>query len=224
MCKNLLVGVTGSIHALDIHNYLRLFRESFAQHIKVVMTKSAVSIVDAKTVELFADDRVFIDLWDRSFSVNKAPHIQLTRWADLFVIVPATADIIGKAANGIADDLLSTAILASPAPVVFVPIMNPSMWQNKALQRNIRILQDDGHAIVQQDVINTAVGADIPEEAMGSTPESLLPHLKHIYMKRLRDGYWEEAIREKPMTPIEKKRQQIATAKERMLEVKANKE
>ncbi len=205
LCKNLLVGVSGSIHALDIHNYLYQFRTSLAQTIKVIMTAHATNIVNPKTVELYADDKVFIDIWDHSTSVTKAAHIQLTRWADLFVVVPATANIIGKAANGIADDLLSSAILSYPRTVVFAPIMNQATWQSKALQRNIKRLQEDGHYIVPPDSLNVVVSTGDWDQGMGSSPESVLLHLKHVRMKELREGYWEEAVSEKPLSPMQRK-------------------
>lgn len=121
-----------------LHNHImpkrvRFFKSSFFFHQL------------ARLYQLFTDDRVFIHLGDKSQEIHKVPHIQLSRWADLFIIVPATANIVGKAANGIADDLLSTTILASPKPVIFVPVMNPAMWKNNAFQRNIQLLEHDGH-------------------------------------------------------------------------------
>lgn len=205
-CPHLLVGVTGSIHALDIYHYLERFQASLAEQIKVIMTQNATRMIDPKTVELYADDRVFVDFWDRSPSVQRIPHIQLARWADLFVIVPATADIIGKAANGIADDLLSTTILSYTGTIVFVPAMNKSMWQNKALQRNRRLLEEDGHYFVPPEE-GVALGTG-EREAVSSFPESVLTHLQHVRMKQLQRDYWEEATSTKPLTPAEKMRQQ----------------
>lgn len=217
MCKSLLVGVSGSIHAIDIYSYLTRFRESLAQNIRVIMTKQASKMVPPQTIKLFTDDRVFINLWDQSATINRAPHIQLTRWADLFIVVPSTADIIGKAANGIADDLLSTAILSSSIPIIFVPVMNTSMWQSKALQRNVKVLEEDGHYIIHPEQNNSAIGIEDQEQSMGSDPETVLLHSKHVLMKRLKEAYWEEATRDKPLTPIEKKRQQLASIKKEAL-------
>jgi phosphopantothenoylcysteine decarboxylase/phosphopantothenate--cysteine ligase len=176
----------------------------------MVMYINAARVVDPKTLELFVDDRIFVDLWDRSPAVSKAPHIQLTRWADLFVVVPATANVLGKAANGIADDLLSTAILASPKPVVFVPVMNPTMLKSKAVQRNIETLRQDGHYVISQDVMGVAVGSDRWEEGMGgSSPETLLLYLQQIRMKMLKEAYWDEAVKEQPLTPFERRRRAL---------------
>lgn len=215
-CERLLVGVAGSVHAIDIHRYLLLFRQALTREIKVVMTRAAIRMVNPRTVALYADDHVFHDLWDRSPSVNKAPHIQLTRWADLFVVVPATADIVGKAANGIADDLLSTCIVSYPRTVVFAPVMNQAMRQSRAVHRNIARLREDGHYIVDPTVSGVAVGSGTWDEVECPTPETLLLHLRHVRMKELRAGYWDEATSEPPMTPrqrlIMEKGQMASTA------------
>lgn len=203
LCNNLLVGISGSIHGLQIYNYLRLFRESLAQNIKIIMTVNATHFVDPKTLELFTNERIFIDLWDQASSIRKVPHIELSRWAELFVVVPATADIMGKAANGIADDLLSTTILSYNGTIVFVPAMNISMWKSKPLQRNIKVLEGDGHYIVSPDVRGLAAGTG-EQDAVSSVPDIVLLHLKHVRMRQLRNDYWQEATREKPLTPMEK--------------------
>lgn len=211
LCDKLLVGVTASIHSLQIHSYLMSFRESFAKEIKVIMTPSATRMVEPKTVELYTDDRVFVDPWDRSPSVNRAPHIQLTRWADLFAIVPATADILGKSANGIADDLLSTAILSSHKPVVFAPAMNPDMWNSKAVQRNLLTLKQDGHYIINpQEAVSVTSGEW--DRGLTPDPETVLSHLQHVRMKELRGEYWDEATSTKPLTPAQKRIRELALA------------
>lgn len=216
LCNNLLVGISGSIHALHIYDYLRLFRESLTQEIKVIMTPNAAKVVEPNTVELFSDDHVFIDQWDQSSTISRIPHIQLTQWADLFVVVPATANIIGKAANGIADDLLSTAILSYPGAIAFVPVMEVSMWQSKALQRNIKSLEQDGHYIVPPTTGGFAVGTR-ENDGMSPVIETVLLHLKQMYMKQLRNEYWDDATRERPLTPMEKKQQDF---KDRVIKLK----
>lgn len=221
ICKNLLIGVTGSIHAADIYDYIAQLRSSFAENIKVIVTASASRMLNLQVLELYTDDRVFTDFWDRSPSVNRMPHIQLPRWADLLVILPATADIIGKAANGIADDLLSTVIIACNKPIVFVPAMNQSMWNSKAVQRNKRRLEDDGHYVIPPNEGALAVGTG-ERNAVSPSIDLVLMHVRHIRMKQLRNEYWEEAVKEKPLTPmektkidLEKKRQQIIERRER---------
>lgn len=212
MCPNLLFGVSGSIHVLHLHEYLVAFRETFAEHIKVILTPSAARMVTTDVLELFSDDRVYTDLWDRS-SDTKSPHIQLTRTADLFVVIPATANIIGKAANGIADDLLSTAILAYPKTIVFGPAMNPTMWANKALQRNLETLYQDGHYIIPP-TNGVSVTTGTWDRGLAPTPQDALLHAQHIRMKELRAEYWEEATRDKPRTPYVQKLLQLQVARE----------
>lgn len=204
LCKNLLVGVSGSIGSLSIHMYLFAFRKAFAENIKVIMTHSAVRMVNPSALELYCDDRVFVDTWDKSADV-KTPHIQLTSWADIFVVLPATANILGKAANGVADDLLSTAIISSSGTIVFAPAMNPLMWANKAVQRNLAMLKSDGHYIITP---GNGVSVTTRRWDVGLTvppPEEVLRHLQHVRMKTLKDQYWDEATREKPKTPIQRK-------------------
>ncbi len=167
------------------------------------MTENASKMINTKILELYTDDIVFTDFWDRSPSIDRIPHIQLPRWADLFVILPATADIIGKAANGIADDLLSTAIVAYNGPIVFVPAMNQNMWNSKAVQRNKKLLEEDGHCIVPPSEGGLALGTG-ERDAVGPSIQSVLTHLKYVRMKQLRNAYWEDAIKEKPLTPMEK--------------------
>lgn len=183
---NLLLGISGSINATSVPTYLQYFRASFVQSIKVIMTKQAAEIIAPKVVELFIDDRVFLTSWDRSPSIERVPHIQLTQWADLFVILPATANTMGKAANGIADDLLSTAILSSADPLIFVPAMNIAMWENKALQRNVQTLERDGHTVIKPDAPTFAVGSHQPD-AVTSKPETVLSQIRQVYIKLLRD-------------------------------------
>lgn len=211
LCDHLLVGVSGSIHSLHIFSYLTRFRESIAGEIRVVMTQNARRMIQAETVELFTDEPVFTDAWDRSAAVTGAAHIQLTRWADLFVVVPATANILGKAANGVADDLLSTAILSSPRPVVFAPAMNPAMWASQAVRRNVRTLRADGHQVVDPEV-GVSVTSGAWDLGLVPSPETLVRSLQHLRMKALKEEYWEDATREKPLTPAQKRLRQIVAA------------
>lgn len=200
MCKNLLVGVSGSIHSIHLPNYLyELRRKKIAENIKVIMTKRAAQMVQINTVELYTDDRVFVDLWDKSEEV-RTPHINLAHWADLFAVLPASGDIIGKAANGIADDLLSSAILASPLPVIFAPAMNPTMWNSKAVKRNIQTLKDDGHYIIppKSGISVTTGNWDL---GLGTSLDDIIKHLSHVLLKRYKEDYFMEATSTPPKDP-----------------------
>lgn len=212
LCQNLLVGVCGSIHALHLPSYLMLFRESLATNIRVIMTAGARRMVQEDTIALYTDDCIFTDLWQHSSGIDRAPHIQLTRWADLFVIVPATANILGKAANGIADDLLTTAILGYTGPIIFAPAMNPTMWASRAVQRNLRTLTADGHYIVPPEA-GTSVTSGNWDLGLGPSPQTIMPHLKHVRMKMLKDAYWEEATRDKPLSPAQRKLQALGATR-----------
>lgn len=145
--NNLLLGVTGSVGVLAVPEYIRLLKENIANRVDVMMSHSAKKFVTPYTMRLYSGNYVYTDTFDISDDV-KVPHIDLTRQCDLFVIMPATANIIGKVANGICDDLISTAVMASKAPVVFIPAMNHSMWFSKANQKNISALKDLGHHII----------------------------------------------------------------------------
>src|SRR5919107_5128070 len=145
----LLVGVSGSVAVLNLPSYLVTLRAELAREVRVIMTSAAASMLPPSTVALVCD-RVFLD---QEPSVGKQPgHIELARWCEMFVVLPATANVIGQAANGLAPNLLSTTILASPRPVVFYPNVNDVMWSKAAVQRNVQTLRRDGHIVVEPDV------------------------------------------------------------------------
>lgn len=207
-CERLLVGVSGSLNSIHIHQYLLGFRQRFAAQIKVVMTTAATKMVSPHTVELYCDDRVFINTHDQSENV-KVPHMQLAKWADTFIVLPSTADILGKGANGIADDLLSTLIVSYRRPIIFAPAMNPDMFASQAVQRNITQLSEDGHYIIDPVV---GVSATTGEWDTALTPppiEDLLRHLRHVHLKTLQSSYWAEATAELPRTPAQQKLLQL---------------
>lgn len=197
-CERLLVGISGSVHAVHLPEYLLRFKREFATEVRVIMTESATTMVNPRLVEVYSDSEVVCDIWGTT--TLKSPHIRLTRWADLFVVVPATANIIGKAANGIADDLLSTAILASPRPVVFAPSMNPTMYETPAMKRNLATLGQDGHYVVYPDEV-TSVTTGEYDTGLGPNPDLVMKHLWHVHMRRVKEGYWDEATAAEPASP-----------------------
>jgi len=176
--NNLLLGVTGSVGVLAVPDYIKLLRESFAERVYVMMSHSAKKFVTPYTLRLYSGNYVFSDSFDISDDV-RVPHIELTRKCDMFVIMPATANIIGKVANGICDDLISTAVMACVAPVVFIPSMNPNMWFSKANQKNVSVLKELGHY-----VLPPSEGYEIADmkPSFGSMPEFevILDFLKKI--------------------------------------------
>lgn len=147
-CRNLLLGMTGSVGAVAVPNYVILLRQLFAREIHVMMSRAAQKFLSPCVMRLYTDRHVFTDGFEIT-DETKVPHIELTKNAELFLIMPATANIIGKAANGICDDLISTSIVACQAPVVFVPSMNEVMWLNKAVQENVQRLKVLGYHVTE---------------------------------------------------------------------------
>jgi phosphopantothenoylcysteine decarboxylase/phosphopantothenate--cysteine ligase len=150
--KNLLLGVTGSVAVLSIPNYIRQFRQK-GINVVVMMSYSSQKFITPYTMHLFSGNDVFIDSFDFSEEIM-IPHLELTRKSDLFLIMPSTANIISKIANGICDDLISTTALASRVPVISIPNMNPDMWNSKANQKNIKLMKDLGYYVYDSPQIN----------------------------------------------------------------------
>lgn len=144
--KNVVIGVTGGIavyKALDVISRLR--KNGYDTF--VIMTENAQKFVCPLSFETLSKNPVVTDMFvdKKSWEVE---HISLAQKADLFLIVPATANIIGKVANGIADDMLATTIMATEAPVVFAPAMNEKMYKNRIVQDNISKLKNYGYHFI----------------------------------------------------------------------------
>jgi phosphopantothenoylcysteine decarboxylase len=148
LCRNLLVGITGSISAVSIPGHVMFLRRGLVETVRVIMTESATRLVPVATLEAYSGHPVYVDNFDGDAGCY-VPHIQLTREADAFVVMPATANIIAKAAHGIADDLLSSALVSSIGPVVIVPCMNEQMWRSKAVQRNVEGARANGYHVME---------------------------------------------------------------------------
>jgi len=145
----LLLGLTGSVGVLSMPYYVRMFRQTaFAEHVHVLMSRNAQKFITPYTFELFTEHDVICDTFERRDDL-KVPHIELARRASLFVIAPATANVIAKCAHGICDDVITTTVVACRAPVVFVPSMNEDMWQSRVVQRNIGLLRELGHHVIE---------------------------------------------------------------------------
>jgi phosphopantothenoylcysteine decarboxylase/phosphopantothenate--cysteine ligase len=145
--KEIVLGVTGGIAAYKAAEFVRLLVKREA-HVYVVMTQNAQEFVTPLTFQTLSGNPVITGPFTL-FEDKKIGHIALADLAELIVILPATANIIGKIANGIADDFLSTMVMASKAPVLFVPSMNVNMWENQATQKNIQTLIERGHYIME---------------------------------------------------------------------------
>jgi len=154
--KTILLGITGGIAAYKAADYSRKIRALGARVIPV-MTGHATEFISPITFAALTGEKVYTDL----FCVEGAetiPHIKLAGSADLFLVLPATADILGKAANGLADDFLSTLLLAFPGPVLFFPSMNPAMYAHPATYANIERLKALGYKVIGPETGETACG------------------------------------------------------------------
>ena len=148
--NNLLLGVTGSVGVISIPYYIKMLKDEITKNVVVIMSHSARKFITPYTLRLFSGNYVHTDVFDVT-NDSLVPHIHLSRKSDLFLIMPATANIIGKLANGIADDLISSVAIASPAPVAVVPSMNSIMWNSKAVQQNLLSLMKLGYHVLQPD-------------------------------------------------------------------------
>ena len=145
--RQIVLGVTGGIAAYKAAEFVRLLVKKGA-HVHVVMSQNAQEFVTPLTFQTLSGNSIVTDPFTL-LEDAQIGHVALADLAELIVILPATANIIGKIANGIADDFLSTMVMASKAPVLFAPSMNVNMWQNQALQKNIQILLERGYQIIE---------------------------------------------------------------------------
>jgi len=140
--KRILLGVTGGIAAYKAAELTRLLKRSGAD-VRVVMTEAATRFITPLTLQALSGQAVWTDLWDARVP-DAMGHIELSRDRELIVVAPASADFLAKAANGVADDLLSTLCVARRCALLVAPAMNVEMWQNAATQRNVARLAEDG--------------------------------------------------------------------------------
>lgn len=144
--KRILLIIGGGIAAYKCLELIRRLRER-AGHVRVVMTQAAQQFITPLSVAALTNERVVTELFDLD-DEREIGHIRLSREADLILVAPATANLIAKAANGLADDLASSVLLASDKPPLIAPAMNPRMWLSPATQRNVRQLEADGARFV----------------------------------------------------------------------------
>ena len=147
--KNILLGVTGGIAAYKSANIVSILKKK-GYNVKVIMSENATKIITPLTLETLSKERVYVDMWDKTphFEVE---HISLAEWADVVLVAPATYNIVGKVANGIADDMLSTVISATIKPVFFALAMNVNMYNNPILKENINKLKKYGYKFIDSD-------------------------------------------------------------------------
>lgn len=144
--KRIVLGVTSGIAAYKAAEMVRLLRKAGAD-VQVAMTEGATHFVTATTFQALSGKPVYLDQWDARMP-NAMAHIDLSRQADLILVAPASADFMARIANGMADDLLATMVLARTCPLMLAPAMNRQMWENPATQRNVATLAADGVAMI----------------------------------------------------------------------------
>ena len=185
--KHIVLGVSGGVAAYKAATLLRRLTGAGAT-VQVVMTVAATRFVTPVTFQALSGKPVFVDMWDDRIADNMA-HIELSRGADAILVAPATADFLAKTAQGQADDLLSTLVLARDCPLLVAPAMNRQMWENPATCRNVALLRRDGVICLGPDAGMQACG----EEGCGRMlePEALLESVinffapKHLAGKKL---------------------------------------
>lgn len=149
MKKNILLGVTGGIAAYKAANIISMLKKR-GHNVRVIMTKSATEIITPLTLETLARDRVVTDMWEKKPNVE-VEHISFAEWADVILVAPATYNVVGKVANGIADDMLTTVISAATVPVYFALAMNVNMYSNPILRENVDKLKGYGYKFIEAD-------------------------------------------------------------------------
>lgn len=146
--KNIILGVTGSIAAYKAAEISSILTKH-GYNVDVIMTKSAKEFITPLTFQSLTKNRVYFDMFEE-FTPSEIKHISLAKKADLCLVAPATANIIGKLASGIADDMLSTVVMAmSNVPIYICPAMNTNMYNNAIVQRNIKVLAEYGYHFIE---------------------------------------------------------------------------
>ena len=178
--KKIVLGVTGGIAVYKAVDLVSRLRKQGCE-VRVVMTEHAQQFVTPLTFKEISGNQVAVSMWSSNQEFN-VEHIALANWADAFVVAPATANIIAKMAYGLADDLLSTTLLAAQAPIVVCPAMNTGMYENAATQENIAKLQGRGITVMPPAVGKLACGTSgagrLPE------PQEIVEFLNAFFAKR----------------------------------------
>ncbi len=171
--KTIILGVSGSIAAYKIPNLARMLKKLGAD-VQVIMTKNAENFINPITFETLTGNKCLVDTFDRNFQYS-VEHVALAKRADAVMIAPASADVIGKIACGIADDMLTTTVMACPCKKIVSPAMNHNMYHNPIVQDNIKRLSSFGYEIISPDSGMLANG----DSGDGRMPEEsvLLEHI-----------------------------------------------
>ena len=174
--KNILIGVTGGIAAYKSAGIVSLLKKK-GYNVKVVMTENATKIIGPLTLETLSRNRIYVETWD-SNPHYEVEHISLADWADIVLIAPATYNIIGKVANGIADDMLTTILAAVSVrkPVFFALAMNVNMYENPILKENIDKLKSFGYRFI--DAEEGLLACNYSAKGRMSEPEDIVDEIE----------------------------------------------
>ena len=178
--KKIVLGVTGGIAVYKAVDLVSRLRKAGAE-VRVIMTEHAQQFVTPLTFKEISGHKVAVSMWEGNAEFN-VEHIALANWADMFVVAPATANILAKMAHGLADDLLSTTLLAAQAPVLVCPAMNTGMYENVVTQANIAKLKEYGVTVMPPAVGRLACGTSgagrLPE------PQEILEFIDLFFARR----------------------------------------
>lgn len=183
--KTIVLGVTGSIAAYKIANLASMLVKQHAT-VHVIMTKNACNFITPTTFETLTGNKCLVDTFDRNFEFQ-VEHVALAKRADIFLIAPATANVIGKLASGICDDMLTTTVFATKAPRLISPAMNTAMWENPILQDNLKKLEHYGYHIIEPAAGRLACG-DTGSGKMPSEEVLMENIIYHLSEKRDMEG------------------------------------
>ncbi len=184
--KTVVLGVTGSIAAYKIANLASMLVKQHAD-VNVIMTRNATNFINPITFETLTSNKCLVDTFDRNFQFN-VEHVALAKRADIFMVAPASANVIGKIAGGIADDMLTTTIMACKAPKYIAPAMNTNMFENPAVQDNLKKLEDYGYNIISPDSGYLACG---------DTGAGKLPPEEELFAYIMRELHYEKDMKGK---------------------------
>lgn len=174
--KTVILGVTGSIAAYKAANLASMIKKQHAD-VHVIMTKNAMEFINPVTFESLTGNKCLVDTFDRNFQFQ-VEHVELAKRADLAIVAPATANVMAKLAHGLADDMLTTTLLACQCPKMIAPAMNTRMYENPVTQDNQKILQQYGWNVIEPEVGHLACG----DTGRGKFPDEQLI-LEHILNK-----------------------------------------
>lgn len=176
----LLVGITGSLSVLAMPPYLVTFKQYFKE-VKVIMTAAAGQFISPFSFGQLCQ----VHSTEDHFFKDSVSHVELARWAEIFIVLPATANTLSKAAQGVADNLLLLTILSYEKPILFFPNMNLAIWNQKSVQRNIHQLSLDGHFVcpLNEQVAYEQASGEMKKNCVIPSIEQTLNYIFNISMQ-----------------------------------------